>query len=441
MTMPPRADAPPPRALGFWMCTALVIGNTIGMGIFLLPAGLAPYGWNAMLGWGVTVLGCIVVARVFALLAQRMPDADGPFAWIRATLGARVAFGIIWCYWISVWVTLATLAVGVVGYLGALWPVLGTVPPVLLSLAILWLFVGVSLRGVVAGGRVQVATTLIKLLPLLAVIVLGLWLLVAEPTAFRIHEPRPPISVGATLAASTIALFAMLGIESAAVPAGSVRDPARTIPRATLVGTVLTGTIYVIVCAVPMLLLPGAELAASSAPFADVFDRVLGAGSGQWLAFFVVVSGLGALNGWTLLAGELTRTMARHGTLPALLADSNQRGAPRAALLLMGALASAMVAMSHSGTLAQGFVFLTTVVTAATLPLYFGCALALFVLWRQAAAGGPASQAVVCALAIAYVVLATIGMGREALLWALALCAAGLPVYAAVRWRRGAASA
>jgi APA family basic amino acid/polyamine antiporter len=337
-----------------------------------------------------------------------------------------------------VWVTLATLAVGVVGYLGALWPALGTVPPVLLSLGLLWLFVGVSMRGVEAGGRVQVATTIIKLLPLLAVILLGLWLLVAEPTAFRIHEARPPISFGATLAAATIALFAMLGIESAAVPAGSVRDPARTIPRATLVGTVLTGTIYVVVCAVPMLLLPGAELAASSAPFADVFDRVLGAGSGQWLAFFVVVSGLGALNGWTLLAGELTRTMARHGTLPAVLADSNHSGAPRAGLLLVGALASAMVAMSHSGTLAQGFVFLTTVVTAATLPLYFGCALALLVLWRQVRAGGSAGHAVAAVLALAYVVLATIGMGREALLWALALCAAGLPVYAAVRWRRGA---
>ena len=67
-----------PKELGFWMCTALVVGNTIGMGIFVLPASLAPYGFNAMLGWGVTVLGMTMLARVFAQLAREFPAADGP---------------------------------------------------------------------------------------------------------------------------------------------------------------------------------------------------------------------------------------------------------------------------------------------------------------------------------------------------------------------------
>jgi APA family basic amino acid/polyamine antiporter len=75
----PQATAPaaPPRALGFWMCTALVVGNVIGMGIFVLPAGLAPYGFNATIGWAITVLGYIAVARVFARLAREFPAADG----------------------------------------------------------------------------------------------------------------------------------------------------------------------------------------------------------------------------------------------------------------------------------------------------------------------------------------------------------------------------
>ena len=72
------------KELGFWMCTALVVGNTIGIGIFVLPASLAPYGFNAMIGWGITVLGMTVLARVFARLAREFPAADGPHTYIES---------------------------------------------------------------------------------------------------------------------------------------------------------------------------------------------------------------------------------------------------------------------------------------------------------------------------------------------------------------------
>ena len=84
------------RKLGFWMCTALVVGNTIGIGIFLLPASLAPFGFNATVGWLVTVLGCVALANVFARLARQMPEADGPYGFIRATLGDVPAFIAMW---------------------------------------------------------------------------------------------------------------------------------------------------------------------------------------------------------------------------------------------------------------------------------------------------------------------------------------------------------
>lgn len=430
------AAAAPQRVLGFWMCTALVMGNTIGMGIFLLPASLAPYGWNALLGWIVTVFGCLCIARVFARLARRLPGEDGAFSWVRMALGPRAAFAVGWCYWVSVWVTLATLAVGIVGYLGALWPPLAALPAWPLGLALVWGFVGVSLLGARAGGGVQVATTLLKLLPMAALAGVGLWLSATAPGTLRLDYPRAEFSFGATLAASTIALFAMLGIESASFPARAVRDPATTIPRATLVGAVLTGLVYVAVCAVPMLLLPPDRLAASGAPFVEAFEVAVGVGGGRWIAVFVVVSGLGALNGWTLLAGELTRTMAREGALPGWLAVDNRRGAPQRALLLCGSLASAMVAMSYSGTLAQAYTFLTTVVTAATLPLYLGCALALFVLWRREGDAAGDGAALAAALGGGYALLALSGVGAESLGWALALALAGAPIYLWSR-RRG----
>jgi len=421
------------KELGFWMCTALVIGNTIGMGIFLLPASLAPYGFNALIGWGITVVGMTVLARVFARLARIFPEADGPHAYLRSTLGEWPAFIALWCYWISCWITNSALAVGIVGYLGTAVPLFASIPPLALALTLLWLFVALNLLGVRAGGQVQVVTTALKLLPMAAVMLLGGWLLLTDPSAYTQNPPPTPLTFGGMLAASTIALYAMLGVESAAVPAGRVRDAGRTIPRATMAGTLLTAAVYVAVSAVAIALIPQQQLATSEAPFADLLNRFMGAGSGRWLSAFVVISGLGALNGWTLLVSELTRTMATHGLLPRRLDAGNRRGAPVAGLLATGLLATAMVLMNYSKSLVEGFTFLTLVVTAANLPLYLCCALALAVLWAKGEGKPSRDLLVLGLLGSAYTVFAFIGMGREPFVWGLALAAAGVPFYALLK--------
>ena len=428
------------RKIGFWTCTALVVGNTIGMGIFVLPASLAPFGYNALLGWGITVLGCLALARVLARLARLLPQADGPYGYVRETLGGLPAYAVLWSYWVSIWITLAALATGVVGYAAAIFPALARVPAAVLSLATLWLFVAVNLFGVRSGGRVQVATTVMKLLPMLAVAGLGAWMLLDAPASFAAHPPAKPVSLGDAMAASTLALFAMLGIESATIPAAKVADPGRTIPRATVIGTFITAAIYLVVSAVPLLLLPHAELAQSSAPFALVMERFAGEGTGRWIALFVVVSGLGALNGWTLLSGEMMRTMADNGAMPAMFARTNRFGAPTGALVLTALLASAMVLMNYSESAVAGFTFLSTVVTAANLPLYLGCSLALGLLWWRGErdAGGDLLGAAV--LGTAYTVFAFIGMGAEPFWLALALMVAGLPLYFLLRRRHGRVS-
>ena len=112
----------PPRQIGFWTCLALVIGNTIGTGIFLLPATLAPFGWNAMYGWGITIGGGLCLAYVFAGLARLIPDAGGPYDFIATPFGPFAGFFVMWSYWISQWVTNAALAIGLVSYLAAFAP-------------------------------------------------------------------------------------------------------------------------------------------------------------------------------------------------------------------------------------------------------------------------------------------------------------------------------
>jgi len=424
------------RQLGLWMCTALVVGNMIGMGIFMQPAALAPFGLNALTGWFAVLVGCGCLATVFATLARRMPKADGAFGYIRATLGEPVAFAAIWCYWVSCWVTNAALSVAVVGYFISVFPVARTIPSAVLTVVFMWLFVGVNLLGVKSGGRVQVITSLLKMVPLVLVMVLGTAAILAEPAVYIANVPDDPIGLQPSMAAASIALYAMLGFESATIAAGRARDPERTIPRATLLGTLLVAFVYVAIVAIGMMLVPQQTLAASDAPFVTIIDSLLGAGNGRWLALFVVISGLGCLNGWTLLVGELTRTLALNSLMPAVLGRSNRFGAPWVALIVTGAVATFVALMNYSDSLVAGFTFLSIVVTAANLPLYVCCAIALYVLWRRLPDAMPPGLWLAGAGGLAFSAFAFFGVGLEPFLWALALAAAGLPVYLLIRWRQ-----
>ena len=421
------------RPLGFWMCTALVIGNTIGMGIFLQPASLAPFGYNALIAWAITIFGTLLLALVFASLARRMAQADGPYEYVRSTQGDGIAFVAMWSYWVSVWVTNAALAVGVVGYLTAVLPALGGLPPVLIAVGLIWLFVVVNLLGVRTGGRVQVVTTVLKLVPMAVIIGLGLWTLFVDPSAYTQNLPTTPVTMPSVLAASAIVLYAMLGIESAAVPAGQVHDPQRTIPRATIVGTLITALVYVGVTVIALFIVPQSTLAASSAPFVEVLDRLSGVGGGRWLAFFVVISGLGCLNGWTMLVGDLTRSFGVRGFLPGAAARCNRFGAPDVALVATAVLASALALMNYSKSLVEGFTFLTIVITAANLPLYLCCAVALVLIWRRDRGGVSRAVLWLGLGGAAYTVFVFFGVGFKPFMLALALAAAGLPFYL---WRR-----
>ncbi|MGH8131948.1 MAG: amino acid permease [Steroidobacteraceae bacterium] len=430
-----RSAAESPRALGLLMCIALVVGNTIGIGIFMMPAALAPYGLNALPAWLITAAGCIFVAWVFAGLARAFPQDDGPYAYASRAFGDGVAFVMLWCYWVSTWVTNAVIAIGVVGYLSIFFPVLNVnrALAAVTALSLLWAFVVINVLGVRTAGWVQVLSTALKLLPQAGIVALGVWALLAPHAAPLVHVPPTPVSLPAVIAASTIALFAMLGVECAAMPAGRVKDPGRTIPRATFAGTLIVALIYICISMVPMLLIPQAELATSNAPFADLFSRFLGSGFGRLLAAFVIVSGLGALNGWTLVLGEITVSFARHGGFPPAMGKVNAHGAPTRAFLLTGLAASVMLLMNYNDSMAGVFIFLSVVVTAANLPMYFGCALAVLVLWRRGRIPRPGARELrwfaAALIAAVYCVWVCIGIGTRSLLWALALSLAGVPVY------------
>ena len=431
---------PAPRPLiGFWMCVALVVGNSIGSGVFLLPAALAPYGLNSTIAWAFTATGAIALAIVFARLSRAYPQAGGPYAYVSVAFGPLIAFIVAWGYWISICVGNVTIVTGVVSYLSPLQPWIHDQPgaSVAVSLFLLWLLTLVNWFGIKASGWVQSVTTVLKILPLCAVTVLGFASVRSSEVA---NAAQIPLSLGGVTAAATLTLWALLGLESATIPADKVANPARTIPLATLVGTVVTALICVIACTTVLLLVPAATLAESNAPFVDLASRYWGAGIGRLIAVIAAISAFGALNGWILLQGELPRAMAENGVFPRIFARESVRRTPTFGLCFGSLVASFLVLANYQKSMVGIFTFMALLSTTACLVMYALCAAALLRLqWTGqlgSARRGSVPLAIVGIFATTYSLWAIVGAGADAVLWGAALLLAGVPLYYSFRSSR-----
>jgi APA family basic amino acid/polyamine antiporter len=430
--------------MGFWMCLALVVGNIVGSGVYMLPASLAPHGLNSIFGWIVTAGGAVALATVFARLAKLYPEAGGPYVYARVAFGEGVGFLMAWGYWMGVWVGNAAIAIGTVAYLAELLPWIKNTPggPALASCAIIWVLTYVNWRGTRQMGGLQIVTTVLKLLPLIAIIGLGLWLLVKADASVIKVEPQP-FSWSAINASATLTLWAFLGLESATVPAGNVDNPQRNVPLATLWGTLLAAAVYILVCSVVVLLVPGTQLANSSAPFADVVRMFWGDAVAGTLALFAFISGFGALNGWILLQGEMPRVLAREGIFPAFFARESRHGTPGMSLVISSVLLTVLVLMNYSRSMVQIFSFTILVTTSAYLVMYLCCAVAALKLCWRGLLGEPGRRLspylLIAIFAAVYSAWTLFGAGAEAFWWSMVLFAVGLPVYwiHAVRSRAG----
>ena len=426
-------ELPPEKEMGFWMCLALVVGNVIGTGIFLLPATLAPYGINALFGWLVTIGGGLCLAYVFATLARTLPEAGGPYGYVKAALGAPTAFFVMWSYWISLWVTNAAVAIGAVSYLSSIAPPLASTPAAGPVLAIFFViaFTVVATRGARASGGVQLITSILKIMPLAAVIVLATIVLGSGQPTPGGFAPMP-LGGSGVAAAAVLTLWAMLGLEAGTIPAGKVRNPERTVPRATLIGTLLVGLVYLFTSTAVFLLLPAEQAARSNAPLADLVAGYWGVGAGNAVAAFAAISALGALNGWVLLQAEVPLALARNGVFPSAFARVNRSGMPLFGQWLGCALTCALIATNLSRGLASIFEFMILVATAATLVLYLAATLTGLILFSRHGLGGR-TFAAAAAAGLAYSLWAIWGAGAEATLWGGALIASGVPVFLLMR--------
>ncbi|MFF9166128.1 MULTISPECIES: amino acid permease [unclassified Streptomyces] len=444
-TAPRTAPAPEKHArrFGLPVATALVMGNIIGGGIFLLPASVAPFGTVSLLAFGVLTLGAIALALVFGRLAERDPRTGGPYVYAREAFGDFAGFLAAWAYWITTWVSNAALAVAAVGYLDVLIPVNDHQwTACLAALVIQWLPALSNVAGTRWVGAVQLVSTVLKFAPLLLVAIGGL---------FHFHarnlgpfQAGGGSTLGAISASAAILLFSYLGVESAAVSAGEVRDPRRNVGRATVIGTIGAALVYLLGTLAVFGTVAHDRLVHSTAPFSDAVNAMFGGSWGGWaVALAALVSMTGCLNGWTLLSAQTPYAAARDGLFPAAFARK-RRGVPTVGVGVTVVLASALTVYNYTAGSAKVFEILVLVTTfTATVPYLLATAAQIFHLVRgeRVDRSRLVRDAVLAVLAFGFSLWLVAGAGYAAVYQGVLFLFAGVPVYAWLAARRQRAAA
>jgi arginine:agmatine antiporter len=435
------AETPPgttPHAsLGLAACTAIVVGNMVGSGFYLSPAALAPYGLLAILTWIVMGVGAICLGLTFARLSRLDSSTGGPYVYTRRAYGDFAGFVVAWGYWISIWASLPVIAFALTGSLAKLWPSLqgNRTLGVAITLGAIWAVVLTNLRGVKTAGVVAELTTYAKLVPFAAIAIVGLAFV--RPSQLADFNPSGKSLLDSFAALAPLTMFAYLGLESATVPASDVRDPEKTIPRSTMLGILTAALLYVLGTTVVFGVVPREQLVNSRAPFVDAARMMWGPLAATITSIAVMVSSLGALNGWTLLMGQVPMAAAQDDLFPALFGRLSRRGVPAIGIVVSAALSTVLVLVQVSGApsfsaLYDMIVSLSTM--AAVIPYVF-CALAgaLIVAGTGGVTRGLSRITLVEIVAFAFSLFTVYGCGPTPVLYGLLLLLLGVPVYV---WQR-----
>ena len=345
----------PTRKMSLVQATMLVAGNMIGTGVFLLPVNLASVGGISVFGWIVATAGAAALGLVFAKLGELDPQEGGPYAYARDFLGPYVGFQTNYVYWFGNWIGNIAIAVAAVGYLAEFIPALSTPPASVFATAgVIWLLTFANIRGPRVVGWLETWTMSLALIPILGIAFFG-WLWFKPEIFLSSWNVTGGSNAHAISRAASIALWAYMGIESAAVSAGVIENPKRNIPLATLIGLGLSAVVYMLSSTVIMGIIPNADLQKSHAPFAEAARLAIGTPAVVIVSLCAILKSVGSLGGWMLLVGQSAKAAADDGMFPKVFARMNRYGVPGPGLVIVGVLMTIVLFATMSPTIAGQF--------------------------------------------------------------------------------------
>ena len=406
--------------IGLLPAILMVAGNMMGSGVFMLPANLAGIGSIAIIGWLITVVGAIALGLVFAKLTEVTTAAGGPYAYARKAFGDYMGYQTNLVYWLANVIGNVGLAVAGLGYLTPFFPALrDPLVMALAQIAVIWFFTYANILGPRVVGRMQGITTTVALFPIVGVALLG-WFWFNPETymeGWNVSGESSLTAVGMTL---NFTLWAFIGVESASVSTAVVKNPAKNVPIATVVGVLLAAVGYVLSSSAIMGIIPNKELVSSSAPFSQAVSIALGSTAGKIVALCAAVGCLGSLAGWTLLVGQTAQAAAKDGLFAGIFARVNRRGVPSAGLAIVAGIMTLQVLATMSPTASEQFGKIASIAVIMTLLPYIYSSVAIKILGREKMSDREGLfYTIVGLIAAVYSLSAMIGSNSEQTRWAL----------------------
>jgi len=427
------------QKIGLITTTSLVVGNMIGAGIFVLPATLAKYGSISIVGWIFTAIGSLILAKIFSNFSKIIVSkSGGPYTYSREGFGDFIGFLVAWGYWICCWVGNAAIAIAIVSALSFFFPTLETSPILAVSvgLSMIWILTWVNTKGVKESGRIQVVTTVLKLLPLVLIIIIGAFYFSLD------NFPKFNLTDDSNFATfpvvAVLTLYAFLGIESATVPAGNVKNPAVTVPKATMLGTLISTFVYIFGTVVLFGILPIDILQESPAPFAEAGKIIGGDFAGYFVAAGAAIAAIGALNGWVLITSQIPMATAKDNLFPRVFKKENKNGAPIFGLIIGSVLTSLVMLMNFTEGLVDQFEFIVLLTTLTCLVpyLFVAAAYIISIIERKLHANNVIKTFLLGSLGFAYSLWAIYGSGHDTVFYGFLLLLLGIPFYVLMRWNQ-----
>jgi amino acid transporter len=424
------------RELGLTAAVAIVVGNCIGSGIFTSAASLAAASnpKTAIIAWIITSAGSLLIALSFASLGTAMPRTGGPIVYTRAAFGDFAGFLIAWTYWIGAWVGNAAIITAFMLYFTYFVPIAATpLLAFLITSGVLWFFTIINIMGVKGAGIVSIVTTILKVAALVVFVIIAA--LHFNPAMLNTVSSVKVSGMSTLPAAIAIALWAFVGIESATVPAGEIKNPQKNIRKSTVYGTLIAATVYIIVSVVGMGVLDQSTLAGSNAPLADIINKATGGTwGGDFIALGAIVSTLGASSGWILTTARSAFGASQDKLFPEMFSKVHPKYmTPVTSLIISALFANILLILNYMGTLSSAFNFMLLLATLAFLPAYAFSAAADIVLLKNHSSDfnffSFLKNSFFALLAFGYSIYAIYGTGATVVMYGFILMLLGIPVY------------
>ncbi|MBK1811084.1 amino acid permease [Clostridium sp. YIM B02505] len=422
------------KDIGLLIATALVAGNMMGSGIFMLPATLAgitgPGG--TIMAWLISAACSICLAITFARLGSKYPKTGGPYEYSKVAFGEFTGFMNAWLYWNGSWIGNAAVILAICTYTSSLVPALSNGHVAFIfGTIVLWIFTGINILGVRRAGKIQTVITIFE-------ICFFIFFIIITALHFNVANIKPLFPSGKGLStvngAAVNTLWAFIGLESAAITAGEIKNPEKNVKRSTILGISIAAVIYICINFFAMGSISQEALANSKAPFADILSQYFGGGVSTFITLAVIISILGTTVGWLLSTARVGFAAAENGVFPKAFGKVHPKfETPYVSLIIGSVLLNILLYMNYNKSLVGAFTFVILLATLAYLPVYAMTALAEIKIMMKNGQIKNFSTFIKCALipliGFVYACWAIYGSGWQVIGYGALLAALGVPFY------------